>query len=224
MKLICNRCGVKQNSSNFRRDEKSITGFKSWCIYCSEKSKKLTPEELQKKEEDKRWIAENQKYDILSIYGRVKIKQNLCRNCKSRFFILSKEDDSPYCSDCRGEILDEAKKGNVKKLQVIFHTEVQRERPNISKKTRLAVYERDNYTCVYCDRNLYDDFINKTGRIQLDHFIPYIGRGEDQIKNLYTACKRCNVSKFSKLFKTVEEVREFIKGKKDFKVEVIKTK
>jgi 5-methylcytosine-specific restriction endonuclease McrA len=181
--------------------------------------KEREAEKIKQIEEDKKWVAENQRYDILAIYGQVRMKQNLCRRCNSRFFVLSKADDSPYCPDCRIDIKEEKEDSN--KLQIIFHTAVERVRPSISKKIRMAVYERDSYTCVYCDRDLHYDFENRTGQISLDHFIPYIGRGEDQIKNLYTACKRCNVAKFSKIFKSVQEVREYIAGRESIPVEVL---
>lgn len=180
--------------------------------------KKYNDEKSANNEIDIKWIAENQSYDILAVYGRIKMKQNLCRECNSRFFILNKEDNSPYCPDCR---LDIEEKEDTEKVQIIFHSRVNRIRPNITKNIRLAVYERDNYTCVYCDRDLHYEFENRTGLISLDHFIPYIGRGEDQIKNLYTACKRCNVSKYSTIFKSVQEVRDFIKGIKNLPVEVL---
>jgi 5-methylcytosine-specific restriction endonuclease McrA len=166
----------------------------------------------EQKLDNEKWIRENQRYDILSVYGRIRIKQNLCKRCKSRFFILSKSDDSPYCPDCRKDISEG--KIDPDDVIVIFHTEIN-PRVQISKKIRMAVYERDNYTCVYCNRDLHEDYKNKTGQLTLDHFVPYIGRGEDQIPNLYTCCKRCNVIKYSHIFHSLEEVKEYIKGNKE---------
>jgi len=152
------------------------------------------------------------KYDILSVYGDVKLKQNICQKCKSKFFILDKADKSIYCPDCR-KINEGEDIKHPEKPTIIYHSPLYK-RKYIPKKIRLAVYKRDNYTCVYCDKYLYDDFILASGNITVDHFVPYIGRGEGEIKNLVTACKKCNSAKYSKLFGTIEEVRDFIEKKK----------
>lgn len=155
------------------------------------------------------------KADVIAVYGQIKLKQNTCKICKSNFFILNKEDaESELCSDCRVEYGEVIKIRPKQKTKILYHIPLFG-RQYIPKKIRLAVYERDNYTCVYCDRNLYDDFKSKTGKIAIDHFVPYMGRGEDEIENLFTVCKRCNSAKYSKLFGTVQEVREYIKGLRD---------
>ena len=164
------------------------------------------------------------KYDILSVYGDIKIFQNVCKKCGCRFFILGENEYDIFCEDCRKEFnsLKATKILNLsKRTKIIFHCPIYK-RKYIPLKIKIAVYERDNYRCVYCDKDLHNDFINKTGYITVDHFIPYIGRGEDMIKNLYTCCKKCNSSKYSKLFSSVEEVRDYILFKSLTKSEKLK--
>lgn len=60
---------------------------------------------------------------------------------------------------------------------------------------RLAIYLRDQFTCVYCNANL----ANQPARLRsLDHVIPVVDGGTNEHTNLVTACKKCNDSKGAK--------------------------
>ncbi len=52
--------------------------------------------------------------------------------------------------------------------------------------SRVNIYKRDGYACVYCG--------NKDN-LTLDHVIPRSRGGRDQWDNLVTACQRCNTEK-----------------------------
>lgn len=66
----------------------------------------------------------------------------------------------------------------------------------ISKAARLALYIRDDYTCVYCAADLMD--VAPAGRT-LDHVVARVAGGELRSPaNLVTACKHCNSSKGAK--------------------------
>lgn len=56
---------------------------------------------------------------------------------------------------------------------------------------RAKVFERDDFTCRYCG--------DKSSALDCDHIIPIARGGSNDIKNLTTACFRCNRSKGSKL-------------------------
>lgn len=60
-------------------------------------------------------------------------------------------------------------------------------RTTISGATRLAVLERDGYSCRYC--------WNQTGPFHMDHVRPWSWGGDDSLENLVTACIPCNLSK-----------------------------
>ena len=57
------------------------------------------------------------------------------------------------------------------------------------KKLRLAVLNRDGWTCVYCGQ--YGD--------RADHVIPASKGGPDTMENLVTACAGCNRAKSDKM-------------------------
>lgn len=62
------------------------------------------------------------------------------------------------------------------------------------QKRRLAVFYRDNYTCIYCGI--------RVDAPHCDHVFPRSRGGSDEIENLATSCPRCNISKNDK---TLEE-------------------
>jgi 5-methylcytosine-specific restriction endonuclease McrA len=61
---------------------------------------------------------------------------------------------------------------------------------------RLSVFQRDNYTCVYCGVT--------PKSLHCDHVVPYSKGGSSDIENLATSCPSCNMSKGDK---TIEEWR-----------------
>ncbi len=59
----------------------------------------------------------------------------------------------------------------------------------IRKWRRLAIYIRDEFTCVYCSRNLKYAL---SAEISLDHLVPKCEGGSNHSSNLVTACHSCN--------------------------------
>ncbi len=60
----------------------------------------------------------------------------------------------------------------------------------ISRKKRLAVYNRDSLCCAYCGRAIEDG-----ARLSLDHLKPYGHGGSNKETNLVTCCGTCNSSR-----------------------------
>lgn len=54
--------------------------------------------------------------------------------------------------------------------------------------TRINVFKRDNFTCVYCGSTKRED-------LTIDHVIPQSKGGPNTWNNLVTACKSCNSEK-----------------------------
>jgi 5-methylcytosine-specific restriction endonuclease McrA len=90
----------------------------------------------------------------------------------------------------------------------------------ISENLRKKIYERDNYSCQYCGRNLHfktiipglitnDDFVIIDKELTIDHVIPKAWGGIDKEDNLVTCCHRCNMQKGCKLrIKDIQRVNK----------------
>jgi 5-methylcytosine-specific restriction enzyme A len=63
----------------------------------------------------------------------------------------------------------------------------------IPAAVRRRVYARDGYTCVYCGRRG-----NKL-RLTIDHVFPVVLGGTNDVANLVTACRSCNLAKGARL-------------------------
>jgi hypothetical protein len=59
----------------------------------------------------------------------------------------------------------------------------------LGQKKRFTVFQRDNFTCVYCNRSTPEIVL------QVDHVIPKSKGGTDDIVNLATSCFDCNSGK-----------------------------
>jgi hypothetical protein len=62
-------------------------------------------------------------------------------------------------------------------------------RKPLSKKTRFDVFKRDEFTCCYCGQK------PPTVVLEVDHIVPVVEGGSDEIDNLTTACFDCNRGK-----------------------------
>lgn len=87
-----------------------------------------------------------------------------------------------------------AKFGLVKKEIEIFKPSVIRVKSYIpisySKVplTRINIFKRDNWTCIYCGDT-------RKNRMTVDHIIPQSKGGPNTWENMITACKKCNHEK-----------------------------
>ena len=60
---------------------------------------------------------------------------------------------------------------------------------SLSVRTRFEVFKRDRFTCAYCGRTPPEVLLH------VDHIIPKADGGPDDVENLITACKDCNLGK-----------------------------
>lgn len=68
-------------------------------------------------------------------------------------------------------------------------------RIKLSKEFRISIFERDNYECQRCFKNL---IALKTERV-IDHKIPLSKGGSNHLNNLWLLCKGCDTRKKDKL-------------------------
>jgi hypothetical protein len=64
---------------------------------------------------------------------------------------------------------------------------------SLSKKIRFEVFKRDKFTCQYCGHSAPDV------TLQVDHIHPVSKGGDDDLVNLVTSCRDCNVGKSNRL-------------------------
>jgi 5-methylcytosine-specific restriction endonuclease McrA len=76
----------------------------------------------------------------------------------------------------------------------------------IRQEKRLAIYIRDDFSCIYCGSTVEDGVI-----LSLDHIKPDCKKGSNSERNLITCCKRCNSSRGSrKIGDFVRAVSQYI--------------
>lgn len=63
------------------------------------------------------------------------------------------------------------------------------ERKGLSKRIRFEVFKRDEFTCRYCGRKPPEVILN------VDHIVPVVHGGGDEVSNLATSCFDCNSGK-----------------------------
>jgi hypothetical protein len=64
-------------------------------------------------------------------------------------------------------------------------------RKPISQSLRFDVLEKDNFACQYCGAKATDDNV----LLEIDHIVPVSQGGGNNIENLTTSCKKCNMGK-----------------------------
>lgn len=122
----------------------------------------------------------NQKYCTKKCYPvyakKIKIYENkTCLYCQKEFstFIKNKVVCSKNCS---------------KEMQKIKYLQ-------FKKKTTFHIFARDNFTCVYCGKNSFEDNI----KLIVEHIYPRARGGQNDIDNLITSCSVCNGQKGQKM-------------------------
>lgn len=65
-------------------------------------------------------------------------------------------------------------------------------RIGLSKRTRFAVFSRDNFTCRYCGQQ------SDKVKLEVDHITPVCQGGTNNDENLITSCEDCNRGKGGK--------------------------
>jgi hypothetical protein len=73
--------------------------------------------------------------------------------------------------------------------RILNNTGLRTKRVGLSPSTRFIVLTRDNFTFRYCGRRSPDVTLH------VDHVIPVVDGGSNQIHNLVTACDICNLGK-----------------------------
>lgn len=80
---------------------------------------------------------------------------------------------------------------------------------------RQHIYERDNFTCIYCGAGGRDNFEDWfMANLGIDHIKPRKHGGTDEDSNLVVACHACNIYKGCTDCNTLEEAKEVVQEKR----------
>ena len=113
-------------------------------------------------------------------------------------------EDSSFNSHLLGEPLskfiedltNQTKLGEIRiksiKVNLVYNKQSnpKRKRTHIPRGLRHEVFKRDNYTCCECGATKEDGVT-----LHIDHIIPVSKGGTDELSNLQTLCKACNLNK-----------------------------
>ena len=74
---------------------------------------------------------------------------------------------------------------------------------NTHKKLKDKTHKKYNYTCVYCLKDLSDNYrkyregkiTRKNMKLTVDHIIPLSKGGKWELDNLVSCCRDCNIKK-----------------------------
>lgn len=78
----------------------------------------------------------------------------------------------------------------------------------ISGKTRLDVFERDDYRCQMCGRTVEDGI-----KLHIDHIVPFSKGGSNDMDNLQVLCHECNLAKHDRM--DLKRTRELLEEQED---------
>ena len=86
-------------------------------------------------------------------------------------------------------------KNNTNDVQYIQNKNNRKARKTINNSLKYDVMKRDCFKCQYCGKSPANDV---GVELQIDHILPVSKGGTNEIENLKTICKDCNIGKFNK--------------------------
>lgn len=149
----------------------------------------------------------------VAVYGSLRMLRGYCPRCKNMALIIS---NKYQCCDYEVSLTNVIK--NQKRM---IESEQVRRRP--SKDAVNKMLKLQNNRCLYCEIKFDTPYLhpklNKVMKTKpcFDHFIPYAYSQDNRDINFVCACAPCNGIKSSKIFKTVEEARDFVKYRRNQK-------
>ena len=142
----------------------------------------------------------------VAVYGSLRMLRGYCPNCKDNALIVKGEYQ---CCDRA------VSSNNIVKFQKrMIEAAQMRHRPSVQAINKM-LKKQDN-KCLYCDIPFDTAYehpklrkMMKT-KVCFDHFVPYAYSQDNRDVNFVCACGTCNGIKSDKVFKTVEEARDYV--------------
>jgi 5-methylcytosine-specific restriction endonuclease McrA len=85
--------------------------------------------------------------------------------------------------------------------------------PHLSREVAMKVFKRDQFKCHYCGLDGLHDFESWL-ILTIDHVHPHAKGGSRNMENLVTACQPCNLIKGKRVYKSLQEAKEYVIAKR----------
>ena len=138
-----------------------------------------------------------------------------CDKCNKKFQVQHR--GQRYCSNkCQNGIPYHRRKYKCKICGKFYRPTTRRTSYHCSNEcasehykrySRFAILERDNFTCFYCGRSSFED----SAELHLDHLVPFSKGGKGIAGNLVTACRKCNLEKYTTRLTNEDQYLEVIR-------------
>lgn len=129
------------------------------------------------------------------------MEKEWCDKCRMYAFLLGKE-----LQCCGSKIGDEYAEG--RRLKHVRFSPGSGKRGQLTANEKNLILERQRYKCIYCDVDLREQDVH------FDHFVPFsFTFTMAKIGDYVATCKDCNLLKANRMFDSVEDVRNDLRGK-----------
>jgi hypothetical protein len=139
----------------------------------------------------------------VAVYGVTKLKRAYCKDCKNWAFVIDKT------FSCCDAIYTE----NSNKYKRMTDASGVRKRP--STLIIKEILTQQNHKCLYCGIKFGEIYFRNSktniAKVAWDHFVPFSYLQENPYYNWIASCSICNLIKSSKIFETVQQVRDYVK-------------
>ena len=86
--------------------------------------------------------------------------------------------------------------------------------PHLSREDAMKIFKRDTFKCYYCGLDGRQDFASWL-ILTIDHVHPHAKGGARSMQNLVTACQPCNLIKGKRVYRSLEEARDYVLAKRE---------
>lgn len=140
-------------------------------------------------------------------YGNTSMERMFCADCQSMTLVVG--GNKLCCDSPMGSI----QQNDTVEMIVSPHFQ----RRSLKRKERDLILEEQENNCFWCGREFGTIYTRGPKvymtKIHFDHLIPYVYSANNHSRNIVAACNLCNLTKGSRVFRTVEEARSYIMQK-----------
>lgn len=128
---------------------------------------------------------------LLGLSFKKREKDVLCRSCG---VIHVAKDNRALCPECSyvRSVIAKRKGRQISRSVKRFTQRCAKYGVSYTQISRVDVFNRDNWACVYCGINVVRSKEYKPNQATIDHVIPLSKGGTHTMDNVVTACQKCN--------------------------------